>query len=545
MHRLSLEVVHLASEEDTGASTNLGTITFDGVSYSLPDDISKTVGTYSAEYFADANYLFDHWETTRLVSVSDANANPVTVTVSGGGTLKPIYAAHHSDHLNDEYAPMVIPFRGKTLTVAPVITCTVLEDGVFKPFHYPCKSARTTFVDNDWSDSDANYMYVFEDWIDYDWNDILVSLHAVTNDIIEVGIRLEDREACWKNPFSVEITPESLIVDVHWNSTDYPEEHVFRVNPNDTGGIELFAESNPGDTASMTIIPIIPPVASFVYSPLYPKVCENVTFNASTSTPNGGYIVSYEWDFGDDSPREFGIVVTHHYTTTGTYTATLNVTDREGIWDTESKMMTVTPRTYTVTITSTSGGTTYPVPGSYLYNEGTVVPVIAVSDSGYVFDHWTLDGSPAGSTNPINVLIDCDHELEAVFTQITYTLTITTTTGGTTSPSPGAHVYSSGTDIPVTATAQNGHHFDHWVLDGLNAGSDNLISVTMDKDHTLHSVFEEVRPPPVGGHALPIDKHHFLTLKINLIPGIGLAFVLLAAMAVTTILIRRRNKSSR
>jgi len=61
----------------------------------------------------------------------------------------------------------------------------------------------------------------------------------------------------------------------------------------------------------------------------------------------------------------------------------------------------------------------------------------------------------------------------------------------------------------------------------------------------LHAVFEEVRPPPVGGHALPIDKRHFLTLKIDLIPGIGLAFVLLAAMAVTIILIRCRNKSSR
>jgi len=545
MYARSFKAVHLKSEEDTGASTNLGTITFDGVSYNLPDDISKTVATYSAEYFTDAGYSFDHWETTHLVSVSDANANPTTVTVSGEGTLNAIYAAHHDEHLSDDYAPMVIPVNGKNLTVAPIIMCTILENDVFKPFYYPCKSARTTFVDNDWSDSDANYTYVFEDWIDYDWNDIVVSLYATTNDMIDVEICLEDREAAWKNPFSVEITPEGLAVDVHWNSTDYPEEHIVRVNHNATVNIGLFAESNMGDTAFITIIPIITPVASFIYSPLYPQVRENVIFNASASKPNGGYIISYEWDFGDGSLHEYGTVVTHHYTTTGTYDVTLNVTDSEGTWDTESEMITVTPRTYTVTITSTSGGTTYPVPGSYLYNEGTVVPVIAVSDSGYVFDHWTLDGSPVGSTNPINVLMDCDHDLEAVFTQITYTLTITTTTGGTTSPSPGAHAYSSGTDIPVTATAQDGYHFDHWVLDGSNAGSDNLISVTMNKDHTLHAVFEEVRPPPVGGHVLPIDKHHFLTPKIDLTPGIGLAFVLLAAMAVTIILIRCRNKSSR
>jgi len=619
MHARSFKAVHLESEEDTGVSTNLGMITFDGVSYTLPDDVSKTVVTYSAEYFTDAGYSFEHWETTRLVSVSDASANPTTVTVSGDGTLKAIYAAHHDDHLSDEYAPMAIPVNGKNLTVAPIIMCTILENDVFKPFHYPCKSARTTFVDNDWSDSDANYTYVFEDWTDYDWNDINVSLYAVTNDMIYVEICLEDREATWKNPFSVEITQESLTVDVHWNSTDYPGHHVVRVNPNETVDIELFAESNPGDIAFITIIPIIPPVASFVYSPLYPQVSENVAFNASASTPNGGYIVSYEWDFGDDSLHDFGMVVTHDYTTTGTYNVTLNVTDSEGTWDTESKIITVTPRAYTLTINLMSGGTTDPGPGSYLHNEGTVVPVAAISDAGYVFDHWkldgvdvgsanpidvamdadhtlhavfaeiaytltitattggttdpapgahgygsestatvtaipdpnyyfdhwTLDGSPVESTNPINVLMDSDHDLEAVFTQVTYTLTITTTTGGTTSPVPGSHVYSSGTNVPVTATPQDGYIFDHWELDGFDVGSANSYTVTMDKEHTLHAVFREASspPPPVGGRAMPIDKPHLLVPKTDLVTGICLASILLVAMVATIILIRRRNNT--
>ena len=616
MHARSFKAVHLESEEGTGASTNLGMITFDGVSYNLPDDVSKMVLTYSAEYFTNAGYSFEHWETTSLVSVSDASANPTTVTVSGDGTLKAIYAAHHDDHLSDEYAPMAIPVNGKILTVAPIIMCTILENDVFKPFHYPCKSARTTFVDNDWSDSDANYTYVFEDWTDYDWNDINVSLYAVTNDMIYVEICLEDREATWKNPFSVEITQESLTVDVHWNSTDYPGHHVVRVNPNETVDIELFAESNPGDIAFITIIPIIPPVASFVYSPLYPQVSENVAFNASASTPNGGYIVSYEWDFGDDSLHDFGMVVTHDYTTTGTYNVTLNVTDSEGTWDTESKMITVTPRAYTLTINLTSGGTTDPGPGSYLHNEGTVVPVAAISDAGYVFDHWkldgvdvgsanpidvamdadhtlhavfaeiaytltitattggttdpapgthgygsestatvtaipdpnyyfdhwTLDGSPVESTNPINVLMDSDHDLEAVFTQVTYTLTITTTTGGTTSPVPGSHVYSSGTNVPVTATPQDGYIFDHWELDGFDVGSANSYTVTMDKEHTLHAVFNEA-PPPVGGRAMPIDKPHLLVPKTDLVTGICLASILLVAIVATIILIRRRNNT--
>ena len=84
-----------------------------------------------------------------------------------------------------------------------------------------------------------------------------------------------------------------------------------------------------------------PPHAEFTWHPESPQVCEEVTFNASASTANGGCIISYEWDFGDCSPHEFGAVVTHHYTSFGTYTVTLNVTDSEGLWDTESKTITV------------------------------------------------------------------------------------------------------------------------------------------------------------------------------------------------------------
>ncbi|NIU83176.1 MAG: hypothetical protein GWN64_06755, partial [Candidatus Thorarchaeota archaeon] len=81
-------------------------------------------------------------------------------------------------------------------------------------------------------------------------------------------------------------------------------------------------------------------------------------------------------------------------------------------------------------------------------------------------------------------------------------------------------------------------------LDGSNVGPGNLVSVTMDKDHTLQAVFKKVPipPPPVGGHAIPIDKTHFLAPKIDLIPGIGLACVLLTAIAITFVLVRCRNK---
>jgi PKD repeat protein len=105
-----------------------------------------------------------------------------------------------------------------------------------------------------------------------------------------------------------------------------------------------------------------PPQADFTYSPLNPLIDETVTFDASSSTPNGGSIIAYLWDFGDGSPllNTTDPIVTHIYTVAGDYTVTLTVFDDQGLNDTTSKTITVSkapqipklkvePSTYVVT----------------------------------------------------------------------------------------------------------------------------------------------------------------------------------------------------
>lgn len=84
----------------------------------------------------------------------------------------------------------------------------------------------------------------------------------------------------------------------------------------------------------------LPPVANFTWSPFIPKVGESVIFDGSSSTPNGGTITKYDWDFGDGENRP-GQILTHAYSSQGTYNVTLNVTDSEGLWDTEQKQILV------------------------------------------------------------------------------------------------------------------------------------------------------------------------------------------------------------
>jgi len=79
-----------------------------------------------------------------------------------------------------------------------------------------------------------------------------------------------------------------------------------------------------------------PPTAAFTWTPTIGKVNEPVTFDASASTPNGGTIISYEWNFGDTGTGT-GKIISHTYTAPGYFTVTLKVTDSEGLWDTETK----------------------------------------------------------------------------------------------------------------------------------------------------------------------------------------------------------------
>ncbi|MFQ6086947.1 MAG: PKD domain-containing protein [Candidatus Bathyarchaeia archaeon] len=84
------------------------------------------------------------------------------------------------------------------------------------------------------------------------------------------------------------------------------------------------------------------PVASFTFSPETPLVNEPVTFDASLSTPDGGTIVSYAWDFGDGTQiTEENPIITHSYEAAGDYTIILVVMDSEGKWDAESKFISV------------------------------------------------------------------------------------------------------------------------------------------------------------------------------------------------------------
>ena len=61
------------------------------------------------------------------------------------------------------------------------------------------------------------------------------------------------------------------------------------------------------------------------------------------------------------------------------------------------------------------------------------------------------------------------------------------TGGGTVTPAGVTH-YTIGTAVNVTVTPSPGYEFVDWELDGVNVGTANPISITMDTNHLLVAV---------------------------------------------------------
>ena len=87
-----------------------------------------------------------------------------------------------------------------------------------------------------------------------------------------------------------------------------------------------------------------------------------VSFDGSGSTDDNG-IFSYSWNFGDGSAIETGAVISHTYTNEGTYDAILTVTDAEGLSDTETIEIVVSPTTVT-NLAPTAAAIANPMTGS-------------------------------------------------------------------------------------------------------------------------------------------------------------------------------------
>ena len=119
--------------------------------------------------------------------------------------------------------------------------------------------------------------------------------------------------------------------------------------------------------------------------------------------------------------------------------------------------------------------------GVYLYGDTASVTVVA--NEGFVFDRWEETGD---TLTAIEVVMNSDVTLTALFDTIYYSLTL-----GSNNPEwgsvRGGGEYAYGTEVEITATANDGYRFVQW-SDGV---TENPRVVVVVEDIELTAEFEE------------------------------------------------------
>jgi uncharacterized repeat protein (TIGR02543 family) len=156
---------------------------------------------------------------------------------------------------------------------------------------------------------------------------------------------------------------------------------------------------------------------------------------------------------------------------------------------------------YDLTISSTAGGSvTTPGAGTFTYDGGTVVNLVATASSGYYFINWTGDVGTITNVNAPTTIVamNGNYSITANFEQIPpgkVALTTLSTAGGSvTTPGEGTFVYGEGDEVKLVATPDPGYEFVNWTGDiGTIADANSATTtITMNRDYSITANFAKL-----------------------------------------------------
>jgi hypothetical protein len=183
--------------------------------------------------------------------------------------------------------------------------------------------------------------------------------------------------------------------------------------------------------------------------------------------------------------------------------------------------------TYSLTISSPTGGSTTPT-GTVTLSSGGGQLVTASPAPGYTFTNWTVVSGSASILAPssasTSVSITSNAAIRANFTEATYTLTMSSTTGGSTTPT-GTLTLSYGVSQSIAATPSTGHGFSGWSVVNGSATIANINSISTTVSITSNSTIKAIFNQTIAtGNFLAWtgsddSSHYFQLVRINKTTG--------------------------
>lgn len=145
--------------------------------------------------------------------------------------------------------------------------------------------------------------------------------------------------------------------------------------------------------------------------------------------------------------------------------------------------------------------------------EGKSIQVTATPHENWIFDKW--GGDHTGSQNPVDVTMNQDKNVTAIFVKREYPLTITIEGNGSVDErivQEKTTEYEAGTTVELTAQPSDGWRFDRF--DGDIIGEDNPQNITVDGPKEVTAIFEEqsvasIEITPESTHMLRENSQQF------------------------------------
>jgi hypothetical protein len=195
-----------------------------------------------------------------------------------------------------------------------------------------------------------------------------------------------------------------------------------------------------------------------------------------------------------------------HYTVGLKSDGTVTATGLEAELTKWNLLLALPPSQCVVAISSTVGGSVItPGEGTFSYDQGTAVDLVAEAEEGYRFVDWICDVDTIADVYAAQTTITMDdyYSITANFEleEGLCSLTISSTAGGfVTTPGEGTFIYDEGTVVDLVVEAEEGYHFVDWngdvdTITDVNAAATNI---TMDDIYSITANFVGVEAGNIG-----------------------------------------------
>jgi hypothetical protein len=160
---------------------------------------------------------------------------------------------------------------------------------------------------------------------------------------------------------------------------------------------------------------------------------------------------------------------------------------------------------YSLSVSSTSGGSvTKPGEGTFIYEGGNIIELIAQPDEGYEFVKWTGDIDTIADVNAsqTTITMNSSYSITANFGSwhpepVAILLVSSTEGGSVTSPGEGTFLCPLGAQIILAAQARSGYQFANWSGDVDTIADVNaaFTAITMDSSYSVRADFQQTSSP--------------------------------------------------